>query len=167
MKTVIACLAAGWLAAVQPDASPRPARPPDAPTLDTLVFLAGAWAGELDGGHVEEHWTAPQGGNITGMFRWVNADGSVALLELLTIAKEDRGLVLRLRHFDDKLTPWKSETAPTTATLAECSATRATFRGEPGKALGGVTYERAGDGLRITVSFADGREPLQFALRRQ
>jgi hypothetical protein len=121
----------------------------------------------MDGDHVEEHWTAPKGGGIQGMFRWVHPDGSIGLLELLAIAKQEGAVVMRLRHFDAKLAPWKSESTPTIVTLAECSGTRAEFKGEPGAPLAGIVYARAGDALKITVSFSDGREELNFTLQRR
>lgn len=170
MKTLIACLALAWTPLVRTDHRP-PEQPeaatPAAATVESLAFLAGAWVGEMGGGHVEEHWTGPKGGTIQGMFRWINADGSVALLELLAISSEAGGVVMRLRHFDGELTPWASEKTPTKVALAECSAGKAVFKGEPGAALARIVYERAGEELKITVSFSDGREPLGFSLKRQ
>lgn len=140
--------------------------------LEDAAFLAGAWRGEMDGDLVEEHWTAPAGGNITGMFRWIGADGGARVIEVLTISREkDGAVVLRLRHFDGALTPWKSEAEPVALALAEASPNKAVFRADAAKggSLAAVTYEvKDGDTLAIVIEFPAERkrEPLRFSLTR-
>lgn len=140
--------------------------------LDDAAFLAGAWRGEMNGDLVEEHWTAPAGGNITGMFRWIGADGGARVIEVLTISREQDGaVVLRLRHFDGALTPWKSEAEPVALSLAEASPNKAVFRADAAKggSLAAVTYEvKDGGTLAIVVEFPAERkrEPLRFSLKR-
>jgi hypothetical protein len=104
------------------------------------------------------------------MFRWVNADGTPGVFEILTITEEPEGVILRLRHFDGKLTPWAGETAPMTLRLAETSSGKAVFRAvESEKKLTAVTYHcPAPDALNILVEFAGEkpREPQDFRLKR-
>ena len=154
----------------QPGAEPKPAAAPAAESslrLEDAAFLAGAWKGLMEGDLVEEHWTAPAGGNITGMFRWIGADGTTRLVELLTISKEKDGVVLRLRHFDGALTPWKSEVVPVALTMVEAGPSKAVFRaGAEGGSLKAVTYEARDGTLSILVEFPGDREPLRFSLKR-
>ncbi|MFM9994278.1 MAG: DUF6265 family protein [Phycisphaerales bacterium] len=180
MKTVSTVCGIGLLAAcglgawagVQAAAAPSQTAEASAPRAHTLadcVFLAGAWKGAMGEDRAEEHWSAPDGTSILGMFRWINADGSPSMFEVLTITEEEGKVFLRLRHFDAKLQPWASETVPTTLKLAEASASKVVFRGiESEKKLAAVTYHcPAPDELRILVEFpGEGREPLNFTMKR-
>jgi hypothetical protein len=62
------------------------------PRLDALAWLAGSWAGVVDGGRVEEHWTVPAGGSMLGMNRTV-VGGSTIFHEYLRIEVGDEGIV--------------------------------------------------------------------------
>lgn len=159
------------LGAAEPPAAGASATADEKLDLDAAAFLAGAWRGEVNGDLVEEHWSAPAGGNITGMFRWIGADGGVRVVELLTISREKSGdIVLRLRHFDGALMPWKSEAEPVALTLAEAGAGRAVFRADADGAasLEAVTYEVKNGSLSITIEFPARRQrdPLRFTLER-
>lgn len=155
----------GW-----PTRAGTPALPEQAGvTLADCAFLAGAWKGAMGDDRVEEHWTAPDGTNILGMFRWMDAGGAPNVCEILTISEEADGVILRLRHFDGTLTGWASETAPMTLRLAEASAGKAVFRAvESEKKLSAVTYHcETPDRLRVLVEFPAGaQEPLDFRLTR-
>jgi hypothetical protein len=54
------------------------------PRLEGLGWLAGSWAGVVDGGRVEEHWTVPAGGSMLGMNRTV-VGGRTLVFEYLRI----------------------------------------------------------------------------------
>lgn len=164
-RFVIVCAAVAGAVALSVAGNPESGRPAG---LDQVAFLAGAWAGPMGADHVEEHWTAPRGTSVLGMFRWVRADGAPIVFEILTITKEGDDVLLRLRHLDAKLQPWPSEVTPVTLRLAEASDRRAVFRAiEDEKKLTAVTYEcPTPDELRILVEFQNGREPLRFRLDR-
>lgn len=165
LGATIVCLGAGLVA---PSAT-TPSRS-QAPALGDCAFLAGAWKGSIGEDRAEEHWSAPDGTSILGMFRWVNADGTPGVFEILTITQEEGGVVLRLRHMDAKLQPWPSETVPMTLKLAEATSGKAVFRAvEAEKKLAAVTYHcPTPDALHILVEFAGEkpREPLDFRLKR-
>lgn len=166
-----ACGLAAW-AGVQPSGAAPSATPAAAAlghALADCAFLAGAWKGSIGEDRAEEHWSAPDGASILGMFRWINADGTPSMFEVLTITEEEGSVLLRLRHFDAKLQPWASETVPTTLKLAEASAGKVVFRAvESEKKLAAVTYHcPTPDELRILVQFpGEGREPLNFTMKR-
>ncbi len=62
------------IAATLPILSRALAEPPalsTPPVLADCALIAGSWSGEHDGGVIEEHWTAPAGGTMSGMVRLV------------------------------------------------------------------------------------------------
>ena len=151
-----------------------------APTVDhaRFGFLAGRWVGKMGEDLVEEHWSAPSGNGIMGMFRWCDAEqGQRAnMLELLSINGDKDGVSLRLRHFSPALEPWASEkVAPRLMYNAEkSSASKAVFESvdDAGGALSGCEYSAAdGDALKVTVRFKPtpkgARENLEFTLKRE
>jgi hypothetical protein len=175
-------LAAGAIAARQPQAQAQPAATPkaaapaqpEAPAqrpIAALAFLQGAWRGDMGGHPVEEVWAEPLGGHILGMFRWMDPHHNPGMLELLIIAEEGDSVMLRLRHFDGRLRPWESEAAaPMTLKLAETSPNKAVFRAvETEKNIAAVTYDGTTPGrLKIIVEFPgeEPQDPLKFDLTR-
>lgn len=71
-----------------------------------LGWLAGSWRGTLGGAAIEEHWSAPEGGEMLGMFRW---DREPPIYELLLIEDAPEGVVMRLRHFGPGLVAWEEK----------------------------------------------------------
>ena len=61
-------------------------------TVDSLRWMAGSWAGAVNGIAMEEHWTAPSGGTLVGMHRDVS-NGRTASFEFLRIEVQDGRLV--------------------------------------------------------------------------
>ena len=153
-------------------AAARPAHPGDAQAktssaLAKVAFLAGHWQGRMGGDVIEEFWTRPGGKAMLGTFRWIGANGSTRVVEILTIVEQDDEVILRLRHFDLALKPWASEETPPTLRLAEATKNRAAFVSDDASDLAGVVYEVEDDELVITVSFKDaGRAPLVLPLSR-
>lgn len=95
--------------------------------LDDLAFIAGAWKGELGGGVIEEHWSAPEGNNMMGMFRYVK-DGQVTFYEMQTIEQEEGQLpILRIKHYHPGLRGWEEKDESVTFTLREVEGQRAVF----------------------------------------
>lgn len=173
---ILAASGAAAAAFLQPDAGAKPAAATqaDSPTIRHTAILTGTWRGEMHGDVVEEHWSAPVGNHVIGMFRWMNGAESPSMLEILSITQEQSGVVLRLRHFDSTLTPWASEKdAATALVLNEATPTKLSFKGAATeKKLAGVTYELKEPGsLTISVEFPRGddgaqREPLVFTLKK-
>ena len=61
------------------------------PTLDSLAWIAGAWAGAAGGVEMEEHWTSPRGNSMIGMHRDV-AKGRTVAFEFLRIEQQPAGI---------------------------------------------------------------------------
>jgi hypothetical protein len=143
-----------------------------APTLAVAATLAGTWVERRPTAqgsvYVEEIWSAPQGDNVVGSFRWLGPDGKASMYELLVITQEEDGTYLRLRHFGADLGAWEERDAPKTLRLAEAADGRLVFRAHAHCGdLAGVTYDRSEeDVLAIAVTFAGERSPLEFRLRR-
>jgi hypothetical protein len=129
-----------------------------------LGWFAGAWEGALEGGRIEEHWSAPAGTNIMGMFRYVK-DGKVTFYELMAIDQEAEGPVLRIKHFHGDLTGWEEkgeviEFACVAAAPGQITWSRAKGQGEvklsyrsgPGKLV--AVLDQTDTGPRTTEEFA-------------
>lgn len=97
-------------------------------TLRDVAWLAGAWIGEGLGGVSEEHWTAPAGGAMLGMYRVIR-DEKPMLYELLTITEDKGSLVLKLKHFNADLTGWEDKEGMTTFPLVRVTTNQAFFSG--------------------------------------
>ena len=136
-------------------------------TIDDLAFMAGQWRGSVGEDTAEEHWTHPASGNLMGMFRWIAADGSINLLEMLSITEQDSTLYLRLIHYDTKLATAEDE--PLTFKLASLKDRVVRFEPLNAGALEAITYDRSTpDKFGITVSFTadSGRAPIVCDLAR-
>lgn len=106
MMLVVACAAAS--------ASARQQKP----TLDSLAWIAGAWAGTAGGVEMEEHWTAPKGNSMIGLHRDV-AKGRTVGFEFLRIEQQPAGIVyLSMPNGRSPATPFP---------LKEVSGTRVVF----------------------------------------
>lgn len=132
-----------------------------------LAFLAGRWVGSLGPNTIDEQWMPPVNGNVTSCFRMFDADGNLAMVELITITTDKAGeTTLRMRHFDAALTPWASEAeGPYTARLTTSEANKLTFEA-PGQALRGIVYDGTSAGeMIVTLHFAEEtrRPPLRVA----
>jgi hypothetical protein len=136
-------------------------RTPARADLQDLNWIAGHWYGQALGGRCEEIWSEPRDGSMMGMFRLSGA-GEVQFYELMTITSEQDQVLLRIRHFSDRLRAWEEQDKPLVFPLLNL---------EPGTAyLEGITFSQIGaDGLLIQVRFdADGprEEVVRFPYRR-
>jgi len=133
---------------------------------DDLSWLAGDWRGTIgDGDLSQEIWSAPAGGELMGMWRWVSK-GQVRLYEFFTISLDGEP-VLRLRHFSRELEPWESErAAPLTLRLVARGEKEATFEGtENGKTVR-LTYRRvADDELHAILEEESGSATFRYRLQ--
>lgn len=137
-----------------------------------LAFLAGHWRSETGGGVIEETWFPPANNSTTGMLRWFAPDGSLRMLELITIKPGDDGTpVLLLRHFDPGMQPWEAEkSGPFTAPLESHAPGSLAFR-PTANARDAVrmSYESTGpETMRVTIEFREtsGRQPVVIELAR-
>ncbi|HVT44649.1 MAG TPA: DUF6265 family protein [Thermoanaerobaculia bacterium] len=76
--------------------------------ISEMEWLAGWWSGEGLGGRTEEVWTAPEGGAMVGMFRFVR-DGKPVFYEILTLRESDEGMSIRLKHVNPDMTGWEEK----------------------------------------------------------
>ncbi len=150
-------------------------------SLESLAFLQGTWRGFMGQAEpkepVEEIWSAPQGDNIMGCFRWSAADGAIRMLEMLSISKESDAIRLRLRHYAPTLTAKEEADKPITLKLSVSEPNRAVFVAEKDAgSLASISYALVDGALKIDITFAQEpanesaatrREPLSFTLTRQ
>lgn len=117
-----------------------------------LGWISGDWHGTMGGGTLHEQWSAPAGGAMMGMFRWIR-EGKVSLYEFLVIEDSPKGPVLTFRHFNPGLIGWEEKDAPLRCPLAA---------GKPGEAA----FACEGTGTRLTFRRA-GPDALTVLLERQ
>jgi hypothetical protein len=99
-------LAAGTVRAQPPAPTADEAGHAARATLADLQFIAGHGVGELDGGVIEEVWSAPRGDSMMGMFAFTK-EGRARFYEFLLIERTASGPVLRLKHFNPGLIGWE------------------------------------------------------------
>lgn len=83
-----------------------PAAPAAALRVADLAWLAGTWRGAMGGHPIDEHWSAAEGGEMVGVFRWRR---SRPMYELQTLEDTPEGAVLRIRHFGPGLVAWEEK----------------------------------------------------------
>ena len=89
-------------------------------TVADLGWLEGRWVGTMGDAAIEEHWSAPSGNVILGMFRLTpplkeGADPAAPRLgfsELWTVEPGPNGPRLLLRHFSPGLIAWEDKDSP-------------------------------------------------------
>lgn len=79
--------------------------------LQDLSFMAGHWRGQAGGKVIQEIWSAPESGSMTGMYREME-DGKTTFYEFLTIEDSNAGPVLLIDHFDPGLRGWEDKNKP-------------------------------------------------------
>lgn len=125
-------------------------------SISDLAWIEGRWKGECNGEPIEEHWSAPDGGSIMGMFRWIR-DCKIRFFELFTVEQEGGGLALRIKHFHPGLKGWEGKDESATFDLVDQRDGEAVWlrRGEKKPAL--LIYRRSGS--RINAWFQDPGSP--------
>ena len=142
---------AGLAAAAEPAA---PAQPSLASvTVADFSWLAGTWQGEVEGDFVEEQWSAPAGGVLMGMFRWVQGgkDGKLALYELLSLEPGAEGPILWLRHFGLRLVGREDKEGAIAFHLTAYKPNEATFDNRDPKNPLRLIYRREGADRLVAV----------------
>lgn len=81
--------------------------------LQDLAFIAGHWRGMAGGKQIEEIWSAPEQGSMTGMYREMQ-DGKTTFYEFLAIEQRPDGPMLLIAHYDPGLKGWEDKNKPAT-----------------------------------------------------
>jgi hypothetical protein len=97
-----------------------PAEPVSSIGVTDLAWLEGRWVGAMGDAAIEEHWSAPEGNVILGMFRLTQplAEGAdpaaprLGFSELWTVEPGPAGPRLLLRHFSPGLVGWEDKDSP-------------------------------------------------------
>lgn len=76
--------------------------------ISDVAWLAGAWAGEGFGGHVEETWNDPSAGTMIGLFK-LSHDGTPSLYEIELIEEVDGSLEWKVKHFNADFSAWEEK----------------------------------------------------------
>lgn len=166
-------LAVSLLAAQAPHPSVAPAdatthAAPRARVAD-LRWISGHWQNAEDGALSEEVWTEPRGDGMLGMWRYVAKDGRARVLEILAIADEETGPVLRLRHFDRGLVAREEKDKPVALALVslDLPGRRAVFEGPSPEGMVRLRYHQpSADALEVTLE-KPGRPPQPFVFQRR
>lgn len=135
-----------------------PKRAVSTPSLSLLSWLEGAWIGQEPDRLIEEHWTAPRGNGLMGMFRLIQGDAP-RFFELMTIAVEQEEIVLRVKHFNPGLVGWEEKTEAVELTLVRVGGHEAVFfmRRSPNPTW--LVYRRDGETLTAHFENEEGEKP--------
>ena len=113
-------------------------------SITDVSWIAGNRRAEALGGVCEEFWTTPMGGSMVGVFRFVKNE-KIVFYEIMTIAEENRSLVLKIKHFNPDLTGWEEKNTAQTFRLVRITPTEAYFTAQ--------TYQKLyGGSLRLFVA---------------
>ena len=111
-------------------------------TLNDLAWIAGSWAGTVQGVEMEEHWTAPKGGSMIGIHRDV-ARGRTVSFEFLRIeVQQERIVYLSMPNGRSPATPFP---------LKEASGTRVVFENLAHDFPQRIIYWKDGNDLRARI----------------
>jgi hypothetical protein len=168
VAVVVIALAAAP-AAAQAGAAPPTAAPSTAAAplrVADLGWLAGTWEGTMGGDPIAEHWSAPVGGEMVGLFRWRRER---PLYEVIVIEDTPAGAVMRLRHFGPNLVAWEEKDGAVVFRAVEHGHCSAVFAEEDdAEEQTRVRYAREADGglLIQVLEERDGAESsLDFRFR--
>lgn len=132
------------LTAGQADSPVSAAQPP---SVASLAWMAGSWAGSDGRFEHEEHWTAPRGGAMVGMHRTV-AGARMVEFEFLRVEEQDGTLVyLSMPGGRSPATPF---------TLKQLDRERVVFENAAHDFPQRVMYWKEGGALRARIEGTDG-----------
>jgi len=148
---------------------PYAASPPAAgESLDSigvgdLGWLAGDWVGREGDSYIQEQWSVPQGKDMMGMFRLIQA-GEVVFYEFMTLTRDASGTQLRIKHFDPGLVGWEEKADSVVFRLVEAGDQRAVFETEKDGNPERLVFERSQNELVITLvkPAEDVRTPFRY-----
>lgn len=96
--------------------------------LDAIAWISGSWEGKALGGTVEEIWTPPLGNSMMCTFKLV-INNKVIFYEFVTISEEKGTLIMRLKHYDEKLHGWEKKDETVDFKLVKVTPNRVYFDG--------------------------------------
>ena len=120
-------------------------------TINDLAWLAGSWYGRIGNDSIDEHWSAPAGGVMIGMFRWLKND-RLYMYEFLAFEPDGAGgLVLHLKHFHEGLVAWEGKDVTRAFPLVQLANRQATFRRGGAFRSNQFVYQRIADDELVVV----------------
>jgi hypothetical protein len=134
-----------------------PSEPLSGITAADLGWLSGNWRGQLADNIIEEVWSGPEAGTLVGMFRWIQGD-RVRFYELLVVESGERGLVLRIKHFNPGLKGWEEKDEAVNFDLVALAGQEATFLRQGGEEPLWMVYRREGRANLIAYFAKEGQE---------
>ena len=170
MRTVIVIatfgmiLFCGWPGAIAQDPGDT-AAPSGTVALEDIAWLAGRWQGAFSNGvKAEEHWSAPAGQSMMGMFRMMPRDRAT-MYEFLVIEADDDGVALRFLHYGRNLK--EMDEKPLHLRLVRATDREAVFENaEDGGRPGRISYRLDETDLVCLVeSTGDDGQPESFSVR--
>ncbi len=133
-------------------------------SIGEVAWIEGKWRGTTGSGSIEEIWSAPEAGTMTGMFRWTR-NGKLFIYEFLAIEEAEGELVMRLRHFSPGLVAWEEKDAPVSLRLVELDGQRAVFDTESEEKQVRITYSRDSEGLLVVLETEEKDGPRRSEFR--
>src|SRR5262245_23827669 len=126
--------------------------------VSTLAWLAGSWRGVADSTKLEEHWSAPGGDCMMGMFRAVRS-GHVRAYQFMSLEQDPDGVLLRVKRFDPGLVGKEDRDRSVVFRLEHATWHEAVFDYEGPESPKRLTYRRAGhDSLYVRLERVQGGE---------
>lgn len=134
--------------------------------LNDVAWLAGHWTGSFSNGTpADEHWSAPAGGCMMGMFRMM-PNGKASLYEFLVIEENADGVALRFLHFGRNLRPMDQE--PWYLNLTQAGPKNAVFVSPDADRPLRISYAlESSDVLLVEVQSVKKGQPERFSVRFQ
>ena len=131
--------------------------------LDSVSWLVGRWQSPA-GERVlsEEHWSAPAGGAMMGMFRLVSG-GKPGVYESLLLEEEADGIWMRLRHFQPQMVAREQE--PIKLKLTSSANEKLVFENPDNSQPKRIIYTLVGDDLFATVETERDGKTAAFSLK--
>lgn len=146
---------------------------PHSEKLKQLGFLNGTWVAleAKEGGAksvTEETWSTVAGDSMVGYCRAQKA-GATNFLELIEILDGPKGVVMRIRHFNEMLVGWPDDEEAGDLNLIKLEKDFAVFQNQKSKRVT-ITYKRMGKTLECNVDIDDNGQkktyPFTYHLRR-
>ncbi len=134
--------------------------------LADLAWIAGDWVGHEGDSFIQEQWSVPEGPNMIGMFRLIQA-GKVGFYEFMTITRDSSATVLRIKHFDPGLVGWEEKADSVVFRLVEIGDQRAIFETEKDGNPERLVYERSQDEFVITLEKPAEKMRTPFRYKRR
>ncbi len=138
-----------------------PTAPPAGAALGGAEALAGAWAATPDHAVTEEHWMAPLGNCMVGVYRWA-PQGRLRLCEFLVIEEDSPGVVtMRFKHFNPGWQEWE-HADPLTLRLVRTDTGDLAFENAVHDQPKRVVYDLEGDNVKVIIETTRDGKPVTF-----